>query len=75
MSAQPLAWRTDAPDQAIAALEHAAKLDPVNEELAQRIMRIHGRQNRPDAVRRTLRQLKTGSPRSATPRYPRPPDG
>jgi DNA-binding SARP family transcriptional activator len=47
-----------APDQAIAALERAAELDPVNEEIAQRIMRIHGRQNRPDAVRRTLRQLE-----------------
>lgn len=48
----------DAPDQAIAALERAAELDPVNEEIAQRIMRIHGRQQRPDAVRRTLRQLE-----------------
>ncbi|MDG4764478.1 BTAD domain-containing putative transcriptional regulator [Solwaraspora sp. WMMD406] len=49
---------TDHPDQAIAALEHAAELDPVNEELYQRIMRIHGRQQRPDAVRRTLRRLE-----------------
>ncbi|MEU8370064.1 BTAD domain-containing putative transcriptional regulator [Micromonospora tulbaghiae] len=48
----------DHPDQAIAALEHAADLDPVNEELYQRIMRIHGRQHRPDAVRRTLRRLE-----------------
>ncbi|WP_194822589.1 BTAD domain-containing putative transcriptional regulator [Micromonospora sp. S-DT3-3-22] len=48
----------DHPDQAVAALEHAAELDPVNEELYQRIMRIHGRQQRPDAVRRTLRRLE-----------------
>ncbi|WFE27659.1 BTAD domain-containing putative transcriptional regulator [Solwaraspora sp. WMMD791] len=49
---------TDHPDQAVAALERAANLDPVNEELYQRIMRIHGRQHRPDAVRRTLRRLE-----------------
>ncbi|MBQ1017994.1 LysM peptidoglycan-binding domain-containing protein [Micromonospora sp. D93] len=49
---------TDHPDGAIAALEHAADLDPINEELYQRIMRIHGRQQRPDAVRRTLRRLE-----------------
>ncbi|MET7949427.1 BTAD domain-containing putative transcriptional regulator [Micromonospora sp. NPDC005324] len=49
---------TDHPDQAIAALERAADLDPFNEELYQRIMRIHGRQQRPDAVRRTLRRLE-----------------
>jgi len=48
----------DQPDQAVAALEHAVELDPVNEELYQRIMRIHGRQQRPDAVRRTLRRLQ-----------------
>jgi DNA-binding SARP family transcriptional activator len=48
----------DQPDQAVAALERAAELDPVNEELYQRIMRIHGRQHRPDAVRRTLRRLE-----------------
>ncbi|MET8263133.1 BTAD domain-containing putative transcriptional regulator [Micromonospora arida] len=48
----------DHPDQAIEALERAAELDPVNEELCQRIMRIHGRQQRPDAVRRTLRRLE-----------------
>ncbi|WP_326549955.1 BTAD domain-containing putative transcriptional regulator [Micromonospora sp. NBC_01813] len=48
----------DHPDQAVAALERAAELDPVNEELYQRIMRIHGRQQRPDAVRRTLRRLE-----------------
>ncbi|MGI5525833.1 BTAD domain-containing putative transcriptional regulator [Micromonospora sp. CA-259024] len=48
----------DHPDQAIAALERAADLDPFNEELYQRIMRIHGRQQRPDAVRRTLRRLE-----------------
>ncbi|OJF13141.1 BTAD domain-containing putative transcriptional regulator [Couchioplanes caeruleus] len=48
----------DHPDQAVAALERALEFDPVNEELYQRIMRIHGRQNRPDAVRRTLRRLE-----------------
>ncbi|RQW98742.1 bacterial transcriptional activator domain-containing protein [Micromonospora inaquosa] len=49
---------TDHPDEAVAALERAADLDPINEELYQRIMRIHGRQQRPDAVRRTLRSLE-----------------
>ncbi|MGW5557607.1 BTAD domain-containing putative transcriptional regulator [Micromonospora sp. NPDC003944] len=49
---------TDHPDEAVAALERAADLDPINEELYQRIMRIHGRQQRPDAVRRTLRRLE-----------------
>jgi DNA-binding SARP family transcriptional activator len=48
----------DHPDQAIAALEKAIAHDPVNEELYQRVMRIHGRQHRPDAVRRTLRLLE-----------------
>ena len=45
----------DAPDQAIAALERALEHDPINEELYQRIMRIHGRRGHLDAVRRTLR--------------------
>ncbi|MFF5293023.1 BTAD domain-containing putative transcriptional regulator [Paractinoplanes globisporus] len=49
---------TDHPDEAIAALEHAIHLDPVNEELHQRIMRIHGRAHRPEAVRNTLRRLE-----------------
>jgi DNA-binding SARP family transcriptional activator/LysM repeat protein len=49
---------TDQPDAAVAALETATDLDPVNEELYQRILRIHGRQHRPDAVRRTLRRLE-----------------
>ncbi|WP_328376462.1 BTAD domain-containing putative transcriptional regulator [Micromonospora zamorensis] len=49
---------TDSPDGAIAALERAVDLDPINEELYQRIMRIHGRRQRPDAVRRTLRRLE-----------------
>jgi DNA-binding SARP family transcriptional activator len=49
---------TDHPDQAAAALEHAIDHDPVNEELYQRLMRIHGRLGRPDAVRRTLRLLE-----------------
>jgi DNA-binding SARP family transcriptional activator len=48
----------DQPDQAIAVLEEAIVYDPVNEELYQRIMRIHGRRHRPDAVRRTLRLLE-----------------
>jgi DNA-binding SARP family transcriptional activator/nucleoid-associated protein YgaU len=44
----------DHPDQAVAALEAAIDHDPVNEELYQRVIRIHGRLARPDAVRRTL---------------------
>jgi DNA-binding SARP family transcriptional activator len=48
----------DRPDEAVAALERALEFDPVNEELYQRIMRIHGRRNRPDVVRRTLRRLE-----------------
>ncbi len=47
----------DHPDQAIAALEAAIEYDPVNEELYQRVIRIHGRLARPDAVRRTMRLL------------------
>ncbi|MEV6299866.1 BTAD domain-containing putative transcriptional regulator [Actinoplanes sp. NPDC051861] len=48
----------DHPDQAVTALERALEFDPVNEELYQRIMRIHGRAGRPDAVRRTLCRLE-----------------
>ena len=48
----------DHPDQAITALETAIHLDPINEELYQRVIRIHGRQHRPEAVRRTLRLLE-----------------
>ena len=48
----------DRPDEAIAALEAAIQRDPVNEELYQRIIRIHGRLHRPDAVRRTMRLLE-----------------
>jgi DNA-binding SARP family transcriptional activator len=48
----------DQPDQAVNALEKAMDLDPVNEELYQRIMRIHGRAGRTDQVRRTLRRLE-----------------
>jgi DNA-binding SARP family transcriptional activator len=48
----------DQPDQAVTALERAMDLDPVNEELYQRIMRIHGRVGRTDQVRRTLRRLE-----------------
>jgi DNA-binding SARP family transcriptional activator len=49
---------TDHPDQAITALEQAIDLDPVNEDLYQRLMRVQGRLRRTDAVRRTLRQLE-----------------
>ncbi|MFI1989731.1 BTAD domain-containing putative transcriptional regulator [Actinoplanes sp. NPDC020271] len=48
----------DQPEQAIAVLQKAIGLDPINEELYQRIMRIHGRAQRPDAVRQTLRRLE-----------------
>jgi DNA-binding SARP family transcriptional activator len=48
----------DQPDQAVAALEQATDIDPVNEELYQRLMRIHGRQGDTDAVRATLRKLR-----------------
>ncbi|MEU1808395.1 BTAD domain-containing putative transcriptional regulator [Micromonospora aurantiaca (nom. illeg.)] len=48
----------DQPDAAVAALETALRYDPVNEELYQRVIRIHGRHHRPDAVRRTLRRLE-----------------
>jgi len=47
---------TDHPDTAITALQHALTLDPYAEELYQRIIRIQGRLDRPDAVRRTLNQ-------------------
>jgi DNA-binding SARP family transcriptional activator len=49
----------DQPDQAVAALEQAIVIDPVNEELYQRLMRIHGRQGDTDAVRATLRTLSS----------------
>jgi DNA-binding SARP family transcriptional activator len=49
---------TDQPDAALAALDQATTWDPVNEELYQRIMRIQGRQHRPDALRRTMRRLE-----------------
>ncbi len=48
----------DHPEQAIAVLETAIRRDPVNEELYQRVMRIHGRLGRPDAVRRTMQVLE-----------------
>jgi two-component SAPR family response regulator len=48
----------DHPDQAVAALEGAIDYDPVNEELYQRVIRIHGRLARPDAVRRTMHLLE-----------------
>jgi DNA-binding SARP family transcriptional activator len=43
----------DRPDVAVAALERALVFDPVNEELYQRLMRIHGRRGHLDAVQRT----------------------
>jgi DNA-binding SARP family transcriptional activator len=49
----------DQPDQAVTALETAVDLDPINEELYQRIIKIHGRMQRPDAVRRTFRLLES----------------
>jgi DNA-binding SARP family transcriptional activator len=49
----------DHPDQAINVLETALQYDPINEELYQRIIRIHGRQRHPDAVRRTLHLCET----------------
>jgi DNA-binding SARP family transcriptional activator len=49
----------DQPDQAVAALEQATDIDPVNEELYQRLMRIHGRQGNTEAVRATLRTLSS----------------
>jgi DNA-binding SARP family transcriptional activator len=45
---------TDRPDSALAALEQTVTLDPVCEELYQRIMRIQGRLGRVEAVRHTL---------------------
>jgi DNA-binding SARP family transcriptional activator len=66
---------TDAPDQAVAALEQAINADPINEELYQRLMRIHGRHDRTDAVHRAyhllenrLADLGMAEPSSATQR-------
>jgi DNA-binding SARP family transcriptional activator len=47
----------DHPDQAAAVLEQAITVDVTNEELYQRLMRIHGRHHRPDDVRRLLQLL------------------
>jgi DNA-binding SARP family transcriptional activator len=47
----------DHPDQAAAVLEQAITVDVTNEELYQRLMRIHGRHHRPDDVRRLLHLL------------------
>jgi DNA-binding SARP family transcriptional activator len=47
----------DHPDQAAAVLEQAISVDMTNEELYQRLMRIHGRNHRPDEVRRLLQLL------------------
>ncbi|GGK06442.1 hypothetical protein GCM10010123_40330 [Pilimelia anulata] len=48
----------DEPEQAIAVLERAIDADPVNEELYQRLIRIHGRQDHPDLARRTYALLE-----------------
>jgi DNA-binding SARP family transcriptional activator len=48
----------DEPDEAVAALESAIGMEPVNEELYRRLMRIHGRTGNPDRVRATLKLLQ-----------------
>jgi DNA-binding SARP family transcriptional activator len=49
----------DQPDRAVSALEQAIDIDPVNEELYQRLMRIHGRRGDTDSVCATLRKLSS----------------
>jgi DNA-binding SARP family transcriptional activator len=46
-------------DGAIAAIEQAITIDPYAEDLYRQLMRLHADLGRPDAVRRTLRQLET----------------
>ena len=46
------------PGEALAALERAIEVDPYNEELYRRIMRLQAAAGRRDAVRRTLRLLE-----------------
>jgi nucleoid-associated protein YgaU len=46
------------PAAALAALEQAAEIDPYNEQLYRRMMRLHARAGRTDGVRRTLRLLE-----------------
>ena len=46
------------PAEALAALERALEVDPYNEELYRRIMRVRAAAGRRDAVRRTLRLLE-----------------
>ncbi|HWH01094.1 MAG TPA: bacterial transcriptional activator domain-containing protein, partial [Pilimelia sp.] len=48
----------DHPDQAVTVLEQAIEVDPANEELYQRLIRIHGRHHRADVVQRTYRLLQ-----------------
>lgn len=48
----------DDPGEAVAALESAISLEPVNEELYRRLMRIHGRTGNPDRVRATFKLLE-----------------
>lgn len=46
------------PVEALTALERGIEVDPYNEELYRRIMRLHAAAGRRDAVRRTLRLLE-----------------
>lgn len=48
----------DQPDDAVAALEKAISFEPVNEDLYQRVMRIHGRRGQLDQVRAAMRRLE-----------------
>jgi DNA-binding SARP family transcriptional activator len=48
----------DQPDEAVAALESAIDLEPVNEELYRRLMRVHGRSGHVDRVRAALKLLE-----------------
>lgn len=54
---QPDGPDTD-PVEALTALERGIEVDPYNEELYRRIMRLHAAAGRRDAVRRTLRLLE-----------------
>lgn len=46
-------------EEAVAALRRALAADPYSEELARRLMKLHARSNRPDAVRRQFEELET----------------
>ncbi len=47
------------PEAALAALEHAIRIDPYTEEVYRRIMRLRAGLGRPGAARRTYRLLET----------------